>query len=94
MEGGDDIDTQSTDLLADLRQAAALNLDADDGRAAFGRPVDEPAEDGAQKGAVGGIVRLDPTPLGGGAASEQHRGIDNGVGTVGGNDLPQLPRAL
>ena len=44
-------------LCADLRQAAALNLDVDGGRAALGRPVGEPVEDGAQEGAdLGGPV--------------------------------------
>ena len=71
MEGGDDVDTQSVGLLADLRQAAALDLDVDGDRAALGRPVGEPVEDGAQKGAVGGVVQTGPAPLGGGAAGEQ-----------------------
>ena len=71
MEGGDDVDTQSVGLLTDLRQAAALDLDVDGGRAALRRPVGEPVEDGAQEGAVGGVVQAGLAPLGGGAAGEQ-----------------------
>ena len=94
MEGGDDVDTQSAGLCADLRQAAALDLDVDGDRAALGRPVGEPVEDGAQKGDIGGVVQTGPAPLGGGAAGEQHRGGGIGVNTVGGNGLPQPPQAL
>ena len=76
-------------LLADPPQAAALDLDVDGGRATLGRPVGEPVEDGAQEGAVGGVVQVGPAPLGGGAAGEQQGGS---VGSV--DSITQTPQAL
>ena len=93
MERGNDADLQAVSLLADLSQAAALDLDVDGGREALGRPVGEPVEDGAQEGAVGGVIQVGPAPFGGGAAGEQHRGAGIGVNAVGVSAVYGLPQS-
>ena len=80
MEGGDDVDAQSVGLLGDPRQAAALDLDVDSGRAVLGRPLGQTVDNGVQDGAVACVVQAGTATLGGRAAGEQERGAVNDVG--------------